>query len=251
VVLDGASQAASTQRSGGWLADTLGAYIRDRLAEAPAVDLQDVLAEAIAATAHRHALAPGRSPSTTVSIARWDGTHLDVLVLGDSPVIAVTHDGCVLETRDNRLAEVGRSERRALRKAAGLGSDHPDVFQALLDAQRLHRNQPGGYWIAEAEPRAAAHAIRARWRLDDLNVVMVMTDGLANGVDRYGIPTTWQTAAELACQDPARLLQIVHDAEESDPSGDRWPRSKRHDDKTIAVVQFDQNTPARQGAGQT
>jgi len=33
----------------------------------------------------------------------------------------------------------------------------------------------------------------------------------------------------------------VHDTEAGDPDGRRWPRSKRHDDKALAVIEFSRN----------
>jgi hypothetical protein len=240
IVLDGASQPDPHQHDGGWLADTLGQQLRDRLTESPTADLTAVLADTIEATTRRHALTPGRCPSTTVSIVRWDTSTVDVLVLGDSPVIALTRDDRILEIRDDRLAQVAPRERRAFRQAgtAGFGTDRTRQWRALVAAQGAHRNQPGGYWIAEAVPDAAAHAIRARWPIDDLAAVMAMTDGVANGVDRYRVPADWHTAMDLARADPARLVNLVHEAEQQDPDGVRWPRSKPHDDKAIAVVEF-------------
>src|SRR5262249_59487720 len=102
---------------------------------------------AIEATAHRYGLVPGSSPSTTVSIVRWDATMVDVLVLGDSPVIALTRDARILEARDDRLSRVASNERRALRAGgAGFGSERTREWQALVAAQRRQRNQPDGYW---------------------------------------------------------------------------------------------------------
>lgn len=239
VVLDGASQPVRDDHDGGWLAETLGSQLRDWLTESADADLHAVLAEAIEANARRYGLVPGSSPSTTVSIVRWDTTKVDVLVLGDSPVIALTRDGLILEVRDDRLSRVASHERRALRaNGAGFGSERIRQWQALVDAQRQRRNQPGGYWIAEAVPEAAAHAIRARWDINDLALVMAITDGVANGVDRYHVPEDWQAAAELARNDPASLVNTVHNAEEDDADGTRWPRTKRHDDKAIVLVEF-------------
>jgi hypothetical protein len=239
VVLDGASQPVPDTRDGGWLAETLGSQLRDRLTETANTDLQAVLAQAIEATARRYGLVPGSSPSTTVSIVRWDARKADVLVLGDSPVIALSRDRRILEVRDDRLSRVASHERRALRaNGAGFGSERAREWQALVDAQRQRRNQPDGYWIAEAVPEAAAHAVRARWDINDLALVMAMTDGVANGVDRYHVPADWHIAAELARNDPACLVDTVHSAEEDDSDGTRWPRMKRHDDKAIALVEL-------------
>jgi hypothetical protein len=239
VVLDGASQPVRDNRDGGWLAETLGSQLRDRLTEAANADMEAVLAQAIEATARRYTLVPGLSPSTTVSIVRWDATKVDVLVLGDSPVIALTRDGRILEARDDRLSRVASPERRALRaNGGGFGSERTQEWQALVDAQRRRRNQPDGYWIAEAVPEAAAHAVRAHWDINDLVLVVAMTDGVANGVDRYRVLEDWHVAAELAHNDPAGLVNAVHNAEEDDANGTRWPRTKRHDDKAIVLVEF-------------
>jgi hypothetical protein len=239
VVLDGASQPNPASHDGGWLADTVGTQLRDRLSEAGAPDLQTLLAEVIEATATRYGLVPGSSPSTTVSIVRWDHLIIDVLVLGDSPVVALTRDGRILEVRDDRLSRVASRERQTLRGEGGrFGSEYTEQWQALVDEQRRRRNQPDGYWIAEAVPEAAAHAVRARWNAHDLTLVMAMTDGVANGIDRYHVPQDWRTAASLAHRDPADLVDAVHEAEESDPAGTRWPRTKRHDDKALVLVEF-------------
>lgn len=245
-VLDGASQPIPDDHDGGWLAQTLGSDLRDRLTETPDADLHAVLADAIGATARRYGLIPGSSPSTTVSIVRWNATKVDVLVLGDSPVIALTRDERILEVRDDRLSHVASAERRALRASGtGLGSERTRQWQALVDAQRQRRNQPDGYWIAEAFPQAAAHAVHAQWDINDLALVMAITDGVANGIDRYHVPKDWHAAAELARNDPASLVNTIHNAEQDDANGARWPRTKRHDDKAIALLEFPPlSTPA-------
>lgn len=42
----------------------------------------------------------------------------------------------------------------------------------------------------------------------------------------------------MATADPAGFVDLIHDAEVEDPDGTRWPRSKRHDDKALAVIEF-------------
>lgn len=242
IVLDGASQPNPDEHDGGWLADTLGGQLRDRLAVEPATaDLGAVLAQAIEEVARRYALVPGCGPSSTVSIVRWnDAGMIDVLVLGDSPVVALTSTGQLCQVRDDRLAQVAPAERRTLydTRPGQFGFDRPHQWQALVEAQRRQRNLPGGYWIAEATPDAAAHAIRTRWRTRDIVAVLAMTDGAANGVDRYQTPDNWHTAFTLARRDPTDLINLVHDTELTDPDGTRWRRSKRHDDKTLAIVEL-------------
>jgi hypothetical protein len=204
------------------------------------------LADTIATTATTYRLVPGAAPSTTVSIVRWTDVSIDVLVLGDSPVVGLTCDGRTHEVRDDRLSRVAGHQRQALHEsAAHMGFDRAARWQALVESQRKLRNKPTGYWIAEAVPEAAAHAVRVAWRPDDVIVVLAATDGIANGVLRYRVPQDWYTAITIAREDPAQLVTLIHDAEDSDPDGARWPRTKRHDDKAIAVVDF---TGARTGS---
>jgi hypothetical protein len=40
----------------------------------------------------------------------------------------------------------------------------------------------------------------------------------------------------MAQTDPAELVDLVHQVELSDPNASRWPRTKCHDDKALAVI---------------
>lgn len=242
IVLDGASQPDSDERNGGWLAEQIGQRLQRILTEHPRADLADALAQAIADTSRKYDLQPGNAPSTTVAIARWDNETVDALVLGDSPIIALTRSGTVHQLRDDRLTQVAADQhaglRAAIRDRGGFGFQHRPQWTALVEAQRQARNRPGGYWIAEATPDAAYHAVRAIWSIHELAVVMAVTDGVADGIDYYGVPASWRDAFALVNDRPERLLDAVHEAEQSDPTGTRWPRSKLHDDKAVGVVWF-------------
>jgi hypothetical protein len=235
IVLDGASQPDPSTHDGGWLADQLGTDLANRLRREPDADLHRALADSIRQVAERHHLEAGRSPSTTVAIVRWNASTVDVLVLCDSPVIVTDPYGHLHQVRDDRLAAV----TAALDRPNRFNTEAPDAWRSLVAGQRRERNRPGGYWVAEADPEAARHAVTASWPADEVAVVLAMTDGVSIGVDRYGIPPDWATAVELASDDPARLVGAIHDAETADPLGERWPRSKRHDDKALAVLRFD------------
>lgn len=236
ILLDGASQPDRSSLDGGWYAETLGRTLRDHLVTRPDEDLTTLLAAGISAVAREFQLRAGASPSATVSVVRWDERTVDVAVLGDSPVIARTRTGEVLLVRDDRLRHVARPQRRRLAAADGFLSAHPEQWRALVDAELAARNQPGGYWIAEADPNAATQARRQQWDRGAVTAMLVMSDGVSAGVDRYGVPPDWPTAFAIAEDDVGRLVDLVHDAEASDPEGKRWSRSKRHDDKSLAFI---------------
>jgi hypothetical protein len=72
-----------------------------------------------------------------------------------------------------------------------------------------------------------------------MRAVLVATDGLTAGVDRYLQPPTWSDALALVDEHgPEILIDIVHRAEATDSTGAYWPRSKPHDDKALAAVLF-------------
>jgi protein phosphatase 2C-like protein len=245
IVLDGASQPDPSDHDGGWLADQLGTDLAARLRAEPAADLPAALAQSIQRVVEAHDLRPGDSPSTTVAVVRWDTRRVDVLVLCDSLVIVSDRRGQLHEVRDDRLAAVTAGVGRP----NGFNADSPDAWRALVAGQRRQRNRPGGYWVAEADPGAAHHAVTASWPKGEVAVVLAMTDGVSKGVERYGVPPDWAAAVELAADEPGRLVDTIHDAEASDPHGERWPRSKRHDDKALAVIRFDlaSRPPMRRG----
>jgi hypothetical protein len=116
-------------------------------------------------------------------------------------------------------------------------SDH-SRWRELVQAERAARNSAGGYWIAEALPTAAAHARRRHWDRAAIASVLVVSDGVSAGVDRYATPPDWPTAFAIARKSPVDLVDLVHSAEASDPDGLRWPRSKRHDDKAVALLEL-------------
>lgn len=234
VVLDGASQPDPSPLDGGWIADQIGQELRSTLATNPIADLPEALAGAIQTTARRYDLQPGQAPSTTVSIVRWTESQLDILVLCDSPVVIIDRSNTAHAVRDERLRQL--ADR--LRRPAGFQSDNPDAWRAFVTRLQKQRNRLGGYWVAEADPNAANHAIVKSWPAGDVKGVLAMTDGVSKGVDTYRTPPSWLDAFALATDHPERLIDAVHDTERGDPDGVRWPRPKRHDDKALAIVRF-------------
>ena len=240
IVLDGATSLRPELRSGGWYAAELAGAIAGRLTAAPDGDLADILAASIRALARDKGLVPGSSPSSTVSLLRWNDRAVDALVLGDSPVIAFGGDGPVVLS-DDRLSNVPRpgGYRDRLRSGGRYDDDHLVALRSAgADMDNL-RNRDGGYWIAEADPDAAYEARRARWPRAGLRAVLMATDGVSCGVDDYRIFSDWSAVLDLALSRgvPA-VLELVRDAERSDPDGTRWPRPKPHDDQALVLLDF-------------
>lgn len=241
VLLDGATSLRPGLRSGGWYASLLAGQLAGRLTGYPEMDLADLLAAAIRAVARDHGLTPGESPSSTVAIARWDDDVVEGLVLADSP-IAVETDAGVLPLEDDRIANLRRAGpgyRARLREGGGYGADHVRALQSSAVTVGRYRNTEGGFWVAEADPDAAFEARRATWPRADVRRLLLASDGVACGVDDYGIFPDWAAVFALAEDKGANaVLDAVRAAEEADPHGERWPRPKQHDDQALAIVRF-------------
>lgn len=166
---------------------------------------------------------------------------VEVLVLGDTTVIVGFRNGrseVVTDDRLNRL-DLPESSEYQSRLAEGVGYDetHRRLLRELQRQQRGHRNRNTGYWIAEADPAAADHAVLVSYLRDSVGWVIVATDGAHETLKALGIG--WP---EIANQTPAGLTDLLtrcHDWEaDTDPDGRLLPRAKRHDDKTIAVIRL-------------
>jgi len=240
VLLDGATSVLPGQRGGGWYASHLAGHLAGRLTGYPGMDLADLLAAAIQAMARENGLVPGESPSSTVAMVRWSEQTVEGLVLADSPVVAVTGAG-PLVLADDRLTRVPRSGpgyRARLRDGGGYGEDHLAALRTSATNVGRLRNTEGGFWVAEADPDAAHHAVRATWPRADVRQVLLASDGVSCGVDDYGL-FDWPAVVELvAAKGPRAVLDAVRTAEEADQDGSRWPRPKVHDDQALAVVDF-------------
>ncbi|MTD58729.1 hypothetical protein [Amycolatopsis pithecellobii] len=220
LLLDGATAPRPDLPTGGWYAGLLAAELARVLRARPDEDLRAVLAGAIAAVAAANGLRAGASPSSTVAMLRWSSDLVEGLVLADSPIVAFGPDGAEPLT-DDRLAQLRRK-----------GS-----LNTTADAEAL-RNQPGGFWVAEADPAAAAHAVYRRWPRGWLDAVVLASDGVSTGVDDYGLFDWDELLSTARNRGLCSVLEAVRTAESTDPHRERWPRPKLHDDQALVLADF-------------
>lgn len=237
IVLDGATSHDPGTPPAGRYVDLLGNELAHQLTRTDS--LSGALAAAIRSTAGTLELQPNSSPSSTVAIVQVRHDTVEVLVLGDTTVIVGFRNGrneVVTDDRLNRLT-LPESAEYQRRLAEGFGYDeiHRGLLRELQRQQRGHRNRNTGYWIAEADPSAAEHAVLGSYPRDSVGWVIVATDGAHDTLEALGIG--WP---EIANRTPAGLTDLLnrcHDWEaDTDPDGRLLPRAKRHDDKTIAVI---------------
>jgi Protein phosphatase 2C len=218
VLLDGATAPAGVD-SGcihdvPWLVRHLAQGIASELAVS-SLPLADILAIAIATTCRDHArscdLGNPDSPSSTVTMLRVRGGVLDYLVLGDTDIV-LHQDGQIRVIHDDRTEK--------------LPGGRPYTFQLV----REHRNQPGGFWVASTNPRAAYEALTGR--AEGAAEVAMLTDGVVRLTDWYG--WDWQRVFGVLRNEggPAGLIRRVREAEREHGV----PFGKKHDDATAVYA---------------
>jgi hypothetical protein len=166
-----------------------------------------------------------------------DHKELNALVLGDVSIVAPQGKSYRV-LRDTRLSQVARplrtSYKDALRNGQGFSKDHEEMLRKLRSAERKARNQDGKYWIAADDPEAADHALPLV-ESPPPGTVILASDGASASVSRYKLLPDWHAFA-AAVQDPSVFVESIRRAERLDAEGQRWPRSKPHDDITALVL---------------
>jgi hypothetical protein len=226
-----------------WYAQTLVGFVAAAHLSRPAAEPADLLAEAIERTTQAHSstcdIAHPGSPSATVAMltmstdgtARW-------LVLGDCTFVANTGSD-LLAVSDDRLSNTSHAERAAV-KEPGAASDPAEYarrIDALVLAQRAHRNHRDGFWVASTDPQAGHQSLTgalADGRATGAQFAL-LTDGASRIVDLYGVHTWPTTLKVLDSTGPGELLRLLRETERGDHLANRFPRVKLRDDATALV----------------
>lgn len=220
-----------------WYVRSLGDQLV-RLAAEPTTPLVDALSEAVSlvADAHRDTcdLTNPETPASTVCVLRQRGRVLDHLVLSDSCVVFDRRPaGGVEVVQDVRIARPQRRE-----DPPPLGSaERADRDRKGAAARQARLNRPGGFWVASADPAAAAHALTGVSSTDGLAGVLVASDGGVR-LNEFG-ELDWPDLLDLVADEgPQELVDRTREAETADPQALRWPRGKQYDDATVAYCTF-------------
>lgn len=241
VLLDGAGLSGTSSRcvhGVAWYTRRLGAALLAGLADDDRADLREILADAIAQTAAAHAgtcdLSDPGTPSATVVVLRRSGDDLEYLVLADSVLVLDQHAAAPLVVTDDREEQVGRQYRATMYALANGTPEHDAARREYIEVMRAHRNRPGGFWVAAADPLAASEAIVGSCPAKDVTAAALLSDGASRLVDHFGLADWRNVLAILDDHGPGELIDQVRAAEASDLHGTRWPRAKTHDDATVA-----------------
>jgi hypothetical protein len=220
-----------------WFVVQLGTLLMSAAATAAEEPLQDLVASAIRRVADSHVHTcdlehPG-TPSSSLAILREQDQIVEYLLLFDSVIVADGPSGLTVVT-DRRVDAFAQQEHLATREHPIGSPAHRDRVQQLVAAQRHHRNQPGGYWVAGAKPMAAYLAVTGSWLRAQVRRAALLSDGVSCLVEVYAAMDWTELLDSLQQHGPAHIICRVRELEDADPTGARWPRYKRSDDATAA-----------------
>lgn len=224
-VLDGATAPAGIPsgciHNVPWLVHHLGSHLAHFLTLENGHSLVDLLADAIHSTRADHIdtcdLSNPSSPNATVVIMRERGDNFDYLALSDS-LLVLDCDGEVQVIKDSRTEHL------------------PDYTPSSVARMR---NQPGGFWVAGANPDAAQHAVTGSVASASVRRAALLSDGAARLVERFTI-LSWEGLLDLLEQHgPAELIARTRQTEEVETAEERQGRRGKHyDDATAVYVQY-------------
>ena len=236
-VFDGASNHRSSSEAphdAAWYSNALAACVAEFRPHAETIEA--AVSSAIDKVVGQFEGPPDACPTSTVVLARWAENVVETYVLGDSSLIILGREPRTIT--DGRIALLGSDLRRQYRQALAAGhgfdSSHSSRLARLQEIQAEWRNVVGGYWIAGSDPTAASHAIKEDVLPSSVTEIILCTDGGLKPVE-YNIIPDWTALKRSDLMELVRKAQVM---EQEDPNGLRWPRSKRHDDKTLVHLQF-------------
>ncbi|MEV4822130.1 hypothetical protein [Micromonospora sp. NPDC049274] len=217
-----------------WYTERLGGVLLGGLSRNDGRDLAGILAAAIGEIAAAHSatcdIADPSSPQATVLMVRAHRGRLEHLLLADSFLVLDQVGGGPQVVTDEREVIARRECSAPLNGVTPGTAEYDRIRASCATALRARRNQPGGYWIAKDDPRAAREAVTGSHSLDDLNGVALLSNGASRIVSPYGL-TDWPSVLELLAADgPSGVIDRVRQAEAQMDGG---PDTRDPDDATV------------------
>lgn len=239
-LLDGATAVRAVDPGVGRYVDSLSRHLQLSLATGVNdPDLVSLVASSVAGVVQDLRLSRISTPTSTITVCRSYRDTWQILVLGDSPAVVLLKGGSQIVVTDPRLARTTEMFRRRYeaRLVGGFGFDgaHRNLLAEMQEHQFNARNRDDGYWIAGEDPGAVRHSLQVTLNIADLDAVILCSDGAFDSAKETG-NADWLAISHMSVIELEALLRELHASELVDPDGQRRPRAKRHDDKTVVIL---------------
>lgn len=137
-------------------------------------------------------------PSSCVLLVREQENDIEMLNLGDASILYQTKDGNIhlfndepnLENLDisvfHKMEEISKKKN-----ITHLEARQESIIKQMLIDNRKKKNQPNGYYIADIYPEAAFHAATLKIKKEEIDFILLASDGL----------TEWYTIMEIGSKE--------------------------------------------------
>ncbi len=180
-------------------------------------------------------------PSAGACWAEWNNEKINIGILGDCEVTAVTNDNEILRFYDDRL---GALDSLAINEMVAAAHENgTTVLEArkyindLLIKHRKLINKPNGYSALTLSPNARIYDSSFSLIRDKIKTLYLYSDGFSQAFENLEIYKTHTDMFKHIESIDAEISKIVA-ASFSDPDCDKHPRFKIIDDITAVKIDF-------------
>jgi len=159
-------------------------------------------------------------PSATIAVVDWSGLTVDVFTLGDSGVVVSKLDGA---------SYVSQGDPKQYEAKVNDNLSEDEFNEKAKEIQR-RKQIPGGYWVVGFNPIATDFGVEEKYYKDNIDGILLSTDGFTPIVNEYKIYNKWVDVIEQIRDTSLQtLVNEVREYEEENQNDRR-----KHDD--IALV---------------
>jgi hypothetical protein len=180
-------------------------------------------------------------PAACLILVKRYGNGWKGLRLGDSCLLARSSNGNhhVIAASPNNVFDHWLAREAKARRDRGILNTEALLaeFRPQMTASRSKRNRAEGYSILEAD--RAALAIPEFFDLEDVDAVLLNTDGFYRAVDHYDLYSNESLIS--ACLEEGGVSHVLHAlraVEALDASCEKYPRFKPSDDATAVMLKM-------------
>ncbi len=181
-----------------------------------------------------------RSPSCTVIAVTASEGLLRGGLLGDCLGVIRHRDGHCSVAWDRRLDRFDGAVAAAITRHLGTGMSLEEAREAVVPQLLTNRNEAnteGAYWLFADDPAAARHIYPLSAPLEDVDALLLCSDGFARLIDPFGIARDPEELIRSASDSGlAALGNELRAAEMAPGSITRFPRLDVSDDATAILL---------------
>lgn len=182
---------------------------------------------------------PLLAPSATIALARVTTHAVELLWMGDSPLVVILRDGIdvLFDPEIRALDAKALARAEALRRLPGNeGKPARELVRDMLAHHRTLRNQPDGYRIFDPVDGDPARAGVRTFDRADVVAVLGMSDGMMAAFETYHMTDVEAFGRRATQEQAAALIQRMRALEHADRTLTTYPRFKVSDDASLFWV---------------